>query len=312
MSLYIPLSLFYNTSKFIEYANQGGEMKKNSIALLTMTLLVITFHCKKEAPLKGLSLEVTFSEPNLSDNLITDIQYRWKTSGEFMKLSQDYKVFVQFWHKDNLILSDDHMPEPSTSQWEPNKEYSYSRKIYIPQFIDEFDPEFKGEELVKLSIGFTSPFDKTGKPVVQVLEQKLRVSPPPLDTPEIIYEDGWYNLEIDPQAYLKQWRWTMKEAKCIIDNPKKDALLVIKGGVNLEALDEQKIIFKINDMILDEFIPEESYFEKSYNIKKEMLGEDEEFILYISTDKTFIPAKVIPNSKDERELGVQISFIYFR
>jgi hypothetical protein len=43
-----------------------------------------------------------------------------------------------------------------------------------------------------------------------------------------------------------------------------------------------------------------------------MLGEKDEFILTITTDKTFIPAKVVPNSKDERELGVQISFIYFR
>ena len=120
------------------------------------------------------------------------------------------------------------------------------------------------------------------------------------------------DLEINTDAYLKEWRWTGKEARCIIDNTHRDALMVIKGGVNLEALDEQKIIFKINDLVLDEFIPEESYFEKSYNIKKEMLGEDDEFYLTIVTDKTFVPAKIDPNSSDERELGVQISFIYFR
>ena len=87
---------------------------------------------------------------------------------------------------------------------------------------------------------------------------------------------------------------------------------MIKGGVNLEILKEQTVIFKINELTLDEFIPQESHFEKSYNIKNEMLGKGEQFVLTISTDKTFIPAEAIPKSKDPRELGLQISFIYFR
>jgi len=89
-------------------------------------------------------------------------------------------------------------------------------------------------------------------------------------------------------------------------------LLVVKGGINPGALKDQKVIFKINDLILDEFIPEHSNFEKSYNVKKEMLGEGDDFYLTVTSDKTFIPAEVIPNSIDERVLGVQISFIYFR
>jgi hypothetical protein len=188
----------------------------------------------------------------------------------------------------------------------------HTHRIYIPQFIDEFDPDFKGEETLRLVVGFFSPYDRSGKSEQKVLEEKLTVLPPPLDTPEIIYEQGWYNLEINPDAFLKQWQWTAKESRCIIDNPRRDALLVIKGGVNLEVLDDQKITFTINDLILDEFIPEESHFEKSYNIKKEMLGEGEEFYLSIVTDKVFVPAEVMPNAADQRELGIQVSFIYFR
>jgi len=89
-------------------------------------------------------------------------------------------------------------------------------------------------------------------------------------------------------------------------------MLIIRGGVNRDALQDQKVIFKINDLILDEFVAEESYFEKTYNIKKEMLGEGEEFILTVASDKAFVPAELIPDSADERELGMQISFIYFR
>jgi hypothetical protein len=88
--------------------------------------------------------------------------------------------------------------------------------------------------------------------------------------------------------------------------------LVIKGGVNLEAVKDQKITFKINDLTLDEFIPTDNVFDKSYSIKKEMLGDKDEFNLTVEVDKTFVPAKIIPNSKDERELGIQVSLIYFR
>ncbi len=286
--------------------------RKKTAIFLALVLMIISVQCKKKSQVQGVSLEVIFSDEKLSDNLITDVQYQWKTGGDFQRMEEDMNVFVHFWHNNNLLFQDDHIPEVPVVEWVPGREYTYSRRIYIPGFIDEFDPEFKGEETLKLSIGFFSPYDRTEKSKQEILERKLKVYPPPLDTPEIIYEDGWYDLEINPEAFLERWRWTAKEASCIIDNPKRDALLVIKGGLNLEVLKDQKVIFMINDRILDEFVPEESYFEKSYTINKEMLGESEEFFLTIATDQTFVPSQSIPNSTDERELGIQISFIYFR
>ena len=287
-------------------------LRKISIILLIFFITAASFSCKKRAVIKGLELEVSFSEEKLSDNLVTDIRYTWKTNDEFVKVDQDFNVFVHFWHKSNLLFQDDHTPDVLTSEWEPNNEYTYSRRIYIPTFIDEFDPIFKGEETLRLSTGFFSPYDRTGDSKQEILEEKLKVFPPPLDTPEIIYEKGWYGLEIDPDAFLKQWRWTAKSARWIIDNPHRDAFLIIKGGVNQQAVPGQKIIFKINDLILDEFVPDEGVFEKSYNILVEMMGDKDEFYLTIEVDKSFVPAQVFPDSTDERELGIQISFVYFR
>ncbi|MBN1225172.1 MAG: hypothetical protein JXB23_18120 [Candidatus Aminicenantes bacterium] len=286
--------------------------KKVSVILTALILLTFAYGCKKRTQAKGIDLDVSFAEEELSDNLISDVTLAWKTSEDFVKMGQDLQIYMQFWHKKNLLFQHDYIPEPATSQWEPSQEYVHTQRIYIPQFIDEFDPDFKGEDSLELAVGFDSPYDRSGKSKQEILREKLRVVPPPLDTPEIIYEEGWFNLEIDPEAYLKQWRWTAKEARCIIDNPHRDALLVIKGGVNLQVLEDQTIIFKINDLILDEFAPEESYFEKTYNIKKEMLGEGEEFYLTFATNKVFVPADAIPNSTDKRELGFQVSFIYFR
>lgn len=287
---------------------------KRIIALLSVAGLALFFawSCQKKTQIKGIGLTVKFSEKNLTDNLITDIEYNWKIGEDFVKISGDYTVFVHFWHKNNMLFQDDHVPPVPTSEWEPGKEYTYARRIYIPTFIDEFDPEFKGEETLDLIVGLYNPYDRTGKTKREVLSKKLKVIPPPPDTPEVIYENGWYDLEINPDAYLKQWRWTAKEARCVIENPHRDALLVIRGGVNQDVLKNQKISFKINDLILDEFISEETIFEKSYSIKKEMLGERDEFYLVIMVDQTFIPSQFYPQSKDERELGIQISFIYFR
>jgi len=287
-------------------------IRKTSIALFVVAMSFMLMNCQKKAQVEGVSLEVSFSEETLTDHLITDMHYTWKTDSAFAGMQKNYQVYVHFWHKDNMLFQDDHLTDIATSQWEPGKEYNYSRRIYIPYFIDEFDPQFKGKEELNLAIGFYSPYDRTGKSKQEVLSKKLKISLPPLDTPEVIYEDGWYNEEVNPDSFLKRWRWTSKEARCIIDNPRRDALLVIKGGVNLEALDDQKVIFKINDLILDEFIPEESHFEKSYQIKKEIMGEEDEFYLVIGTNKAFIPKKVFPGSQDERVLGMMISFIYFR
>lgn len=288
-------------------------MKRVARTLLILSaILVVAVGCQKKTAVKGVELAVTFSEPTLSDNLITDVEYKWKTNKDFQKLDRDYNIFVHFWHNTNMLVQDDYTPDIPTSQWQKSKEYTYKRRIHIPAFIDEFDPQFKGEATLRLSVGFANPYDRSGKAELEVLSQKLKVVPPPLGTPEVIYESGWFDLETNQDAVLKQWRWTGKEAKCVIDNPHRDALLVIKGGVNLEAVKDQKISFKINDLTLVEFIATDNVFEKSYTIKKEMLGDKDEFYLTVGVDKTFVPAKIIPNSKDERDLGIQVSLIYFR
>jgi hypothetical protein len=287
--------------------------KRIAMAVLVIAITALTSpSCQKKTQVKGVELTVNFSEKTLTDNLITDIQYDWKTSDDFPRVNKDYTVYAHFWHGDNLLFQDDHVPPVPTSKWEPGQEYKYQRRIYIPSFIDEFDPSFKGEEQLRLSVGLYNPYDRTGDANREVLTSRLKVFPPPPDTPEIIYETGWYDQEIDPNAPLRKWRWTGPEAKCIVDNPHRDAQLVIRGGVNKDIIADQKVIIKVNDLVLDEFIPDEITFEKSYPVKKEMLGDKDEFSLSIGVDKTFIPSKVFPQNKDDRELGCQIAFVYFR
>jgi hypothetical protein len=288
-------------------------MKRTAtIAVILMIAAVFSVSCRKKASVKGVELSVSFSDKSLTDNLMTDVTYRWKTTKDFQPMSQGLSAFVHFWNGNNMLFQDDYIPEPPTSKWEPGKEYTITRRIFIPKFIDEFDPQFKGEETLRLSVGLYSPFDRTGKVKFQIYDENLKVLPPPPDTPEIVYENGWYDQEIAPASLLKRWRWTAGEARCLIDNPRRDALLIIRGAVNKEAVKDQKVIFKINDTILEEFVPPTDAFDKSYRLTRDVFGDKNEFRLIIATDKPFVPSKVYPNSKDERELGIQVSFIYFR
>ena len=64
--------------------------RKISIILLILIISTVSFSCKKGSVISGLELEVSFSEEKLSDNLVTDIQYTWTTSDEFVKMDQDF------------------------------------------------------------------------------------------------------------------------------------------------------------------------------------------------------------------------------
>jgi hypothetical protein len=306
------LSVTFDIMQVILFMRRDKMPKKTIAVGALIAALILSVSCRTRTQVKGVELNVSFSEEELTDNLLTEMIYTWKTNSEFEKINQDMFVFVHIWHGDNLLIQDDHSPELPTSEWEADKIYEYKREIYIPAFIDKFDPSFNKNEFLRFSVGFYSPYDRTGESEMQILEERIKVFPQPFDTPEIIYEEGWYDLEVNPDTYLKQWRWTAKQARCIIDNPYRDALLIIKGGIQEGVFEQQKVIFRINNLILDEFIPQEFHFEKSYDLKAEMLGEKDEFILTIETDKTFIPAERDPESKDIRELGVVISFIYFR
>ncbi len=286
--------------------------KKEILFLILLLSATVFFGCQKSSPVRGIELEIDFSESPLTDRLFTDIHYTWRIKHSFKGIDQDLSAFVHFWHRSNLIVHDNHRPEVPVSSWEPGQEYTYTRRIYLPPFIDAIDPEFRGKEILRLSIGLAFPQDKSGKPLKKIFEKKFDVFPPPPGTPEIVYDDGWFDFEIDPDTSLKRWRWTAQKAKCIIDNPHRDALLVIKGGVRKDVFRDQKVVVQINDSVLEEFVPERNVFEKHYRINRERLGEEERFLLVLSTDKVFVPARIDPASKDERELGIQISFIYFR
>jgi len=285
------------------------------VAILPIALLVS--FCGKKVDRQGIDLQLKLTPASITDSLYLKMDYEFKTAKDFKKLNSDYSVFVHFWRVNSkeMLLQDDHMPLKKTSAWGQNEQLKYSRVLFIPQFLNEFDVDFEGYEEIKLTVGLYK-LKSSGKEKPLILfEKKINIQPASFNAPEIVYDEGWNGLETDVNAndsFHRSWRWTMAKAVCIIENPKKECTLIIKGGVNKTALPDQKVTLKINDSLLEEFIPTDSLFSREYTISPEQMGAGDEFSLKIETDKVFVPAKVFPGSNDNRELGMQIYFIYFR
>jgi hypothetical protein len=291
-------------------------MKRIFFVVILPIALLFSF-CTKKVDRQGVDLQLKLTPASITDSLYLKMDYEFKTAKDFKKFKEDYNVFVHFWRVNSkeMLLQDDHLPLKKTSIWGQDEKFEYSRVLFIPQFLNEFDVDFEGYEEVKLTVGLYK-LKSVGKEKPLILfEKKLNIQPASFNAPEIVYDEGWNGLETDVNAndsFHRSWRWTMAKSVCIVENPKKECTLIIKGGVNKTIFPDQKVTLKINDSLLEEFIPVEAMFSREYTISPEQMGTGDEFFLRIETDKVFVPAKAIPGSSDSRELGMQIFFIYFR
>ncbi len=289
-------------------------MNKKSIIILLVFLVTLSF-CGKKNDKKGIDLDVKMIPGTVTDDLYGKMKFTFQTNEKFAELDKNYKVFVHFWRIKNkeMLFQDDHFAVKDTSLWKKGEKIEYTRDIYIPKFLDEYDIDFEGYEEIKLSAGLYNSDNKDEK--IDLFEEVLNVQSASLNAPEIVYDEGWHQSETDFNSKVPdigEWRWTSGKAVCIIENPKKEAILKLRGRVSEHNFEGQKIRFMINDNLLEEFSPENQSFEKNYIIPAEKLGSNDELRLIIEVEKTFVPGKLDKSISDDRELGIQIFSIYFR
>jgi hypothetical protein len=299
---------------FADSLSLSGMIRKENLLIAVLFLIIIfgCLGCGKENSIEGLKLQINFLDEKLFDDHLAEIQFTWTVEEGFLPMGQKAKVFVLMWHGSNLLSQEYHAPEVHPSEWKPGDVYSYSRRLYIPEFIDQSDPDYKGDESLRLLVGIYAPYEEGSRIKRDIIQEMIEVSPSPPGIPEIIYCEGWHDVEVDPSNSRKLLRWTEKEAKCIIGNPRRDALLYMIGGVCPDMLGEQKIVLSINGSVLDEFSPITDPFEKSYKVEKDLFGEGKSFELVISVDKVCDLDRRSSGLEDYRELGIRISFLYFR
>lgn len=284
-----------------------------------LLLLVLLMSCgKKEGDQiadVGVKLNLSLSPETITDFLYVTMDYEFEILDDFNKIDKDYMVFVHFWRQKSkeMLVQDDHLPVKRTIEWKAGDKVSYSRMFFIPKFLDELDIDFEGFEEIKLQSGLYDPQNPTEK--IVLFNQVLNVQPASINAPDIIYSEGWNEEEMNlalSDPFYRVWRWTTKKAECIIENPKKKSVLIIKGGLHKTVFQDQTVILKINDTLLEAFISDSITFEKKYTLTPEQLGDEPEFKLTIETNKTFVPSSLDPENKDSRELGIQLYLLYFR
>ena len=127
-----------------------------------------------------------------------------------------------------------------------------------------------------------------------------------------VYKEGWHPAEVAEHNATVEWYWTKKEATLSFKNPKKDSIFYLDvdnpGSV---FTDEQKVTVTMGGQALDEFTlkPKAPQLRK-IALKAAQLGNGDVAELVIAVDKTYVPAKMIPGSKDPRELGVRVFHAY--
>ena len=197
------------------------KMKNLSVLLLMPFLFLFYSFCGSNSGYKGVGFELKISPATVTDFLYVKMNYQFKIGDEFTGLDDQHKIFVHLWRlkTKEMLLQDDHSPQKPFSQWKAGDTISYARVIFIPEFLDEFDIDFEGYEEIRLTVGLYNP--AAGENVKKfILYQKiLNVESASLNAPELVYDEGWNQPELDPKIKNpdeRSWRWTKKRAVCIV------------------------------------------------------------------------------------------------
>ena len=285
---------------------------------LLLTLLVcalIGTGCGSGTGYEGLKTSVRIVPEELTDFGYLTLDVTLDPQEGFVPWSGERQIYVDFWRersRERLLTTVNPLATPPT-QWKPGHPIQFRQTCFIPRFLDELDPDFEGFETLRVEMGLMDPHGE--KPRITLWEKRFPVEPASLVAPEVLFTEGWNNLEVDPQAgdpRCRQWRWTTRRAVCQLENTGHPCDLIIRGKVEKSILPDQEIRILLGEKELDHFKPEGDLFERSYRIDPSTLPEGNDFTLSIVCSETFIPANRDTTSQDQREMGAQIFFMYYR
>jgi hypothetical protein len=204
------------------------------------------------------------------------------------------------------MWTDDHDPPMPTSGWKPGQTIEYTRTVFVPVY------PYVGEATIQIGL-YAQPNqprvpmsgDDVGQRAYRVARLQLA---PQSEAVFSVYKDGWHPAEQAEHNPMVEWHWTKKVAILAVRNPKRDSILYLDldnpGGVFEEP---QQVTVSTGGVMLDQFTltPKKAILRK-IAIPATAMGADENVDVRIEVDKTFVPNRLSPASKDPRELGVRV------
>jgi hypothetical protein len=266
---------------------------------------------KKEAPAPPLATpSVTLSHDKTPLGSPIDITYKFVVAPD-AHFTEDLRVMVHVVDADEeLIFAFDHNPPIPTTQWKPGQTVEYTKTVFIPIY------PYVGEATIQIGLHSTTTQkrvslagDDAGQHAYKVAKLQLQ---PQTENVFTVFKDGWHPGEIAEHNATVDWQWTKKEATLSFKNPKKDCLFYLDVDNPGSVFNEpQQVTVSLRGQTVDTFTLKPKLPElRKIALQAAQLGTDDVAELVISVDKTYVPATLIPGSKDPRELGVRVFHAY--
>lgn len=284
-----------------------------ALAAVLVPLVAFSGGCRRRAAVVNditASFSVNRSRAPLGS--VIEVTYTWTTGPAFKKLDQDYRALVHFMdgHK-SMLFTDDHVPTPPPTSWEPNKTYTYQRTVFIPVY------PYVGQVQVAMGLYPASgKGQRVGLKGEDIGLQAYKVATiellPQVENIFVVYKDGWHGTESSPSNPGLERTWTKKDALVQFKNPKKDVVVYLEADTNYKAFDAPPVLTMSvgNKTGLVVPIDNSEVFLKKMRVKAADLGNEEWVDLRLDMNQSFIPKAKGVNSHDDRELGVMVYHLY--
>ena len=133
----------------------------------------------------------------------------------------------------------------------------------------------------------------------------------------LAYTSGWHPPESDATVPESTWRWTRQTATLSFANPNGDAAFYLDYAArpNVFAEGPQTVTVSIGDQVLQSFAAQAAGRRlRRIPLDAAALGTGDRVEIQIAVDRTFVPATLPSEGRDERELGIQVyhAFVVLR
>lgn len=286
--------------------------RSNSIIALAIAASLAAASCGRSRTDEPAVASPTFSadRPRAPLGSPLELTYKFQVAPE-ARIDGDYMVFVHFLDSEgDLMWTDDHRPNPPTTQWKPGQTVSYSRTMFIPVY------PYVGEARVRL--GLYAPADGR-RLTLSGQEQGDReyevgtiTLAPQSENVFLIYRDGWNTAESAPDQPALEWQWTKKSAGISFRNPKKDVVFLIEADGRPDLFSPpQQVSIKVNEQVVHTFaMTDKDPVVRRIPITAAQLGSGDMADMKIEVDRSFVPAQIPAgqpgHGADTRELGIRV------
>jgi hypothetical protein len=282
-----------------------------AVVVVGATLALMPACRKKPVEINPITPSFSVNRQKAPLDSAIEVTYTWKLAPNAKKLTQDYRALVHFLdpHK-TVLFTDDHVPTPAPTTWEPGKTYSYKRTVFIPLY------PYVGP--VRIAMGLYTASGKAGRVALEGEDLGLNAYKvgtidllPKQDNLTLVYKEGWYNPEPRADNPAVEMTWSKRDAVVSFKNPKKDVILYVEGDTCAKCFHEPPVATISVGGKTGLAMPIESseLFLKKIRFKAQDLGTGDFVDVHFTMNESFVPKNLGMND-DVRDLALKIYHLY--